>query len=897
MHTSRKVYLRAPCKMAMASGDASGEEARRAYVQSVRSHAQVLPQSSEFGQRLARTAGRLWPYRLEMQPEKRAISNLIVRFTTEDGRQHAKRLIQALQVPLNIHPDLVDAATNASMDLDTTQLKSAVFTALGLTAKQCGAQAPVFLSALTELQQREATNGLRQCGDMSLEEATMFCFGRIGGKAYLHLRMTLLEHTGFQHSDLLRPDMEFFWNLRGDWSAVTPKGRSNGLSNFYHYALLAKLLQEAPKTACVRLTSTALAAAFQGIGQSFYGVSSRSLFSCLCRVLRFHSRPDVVEDLHLKLHPHLTHGCALQWLSGRSLWHAGAIQQIQSALAESASRTAFRDNNEAYNRYTLGRLLLLLQEHAATTFQHQVAAADAPGGDALRWFIENCTLDMAVDACRALLRAKRVMNERVKSCHEIHHGAGLANYLVRAFKVGIAAVQSCDRGLGALSAKSVLRGAPNERVAADGATRRTFTDDEIQAMFEACKHDARESLLLRLLREIGLRAACLAHLKYFMLIDQTHTPRHVCRVPEKGCKWRSFVTSFPLKQAIKRYCETLRDCVATHGDIYIFSTTCPQKPPSQPFAGDAVKRIARKAGITDVVVHPHAFRHTIVGQLIDAGNSMEIVSKSMGHASLATTAVNYWVPTAFELHDKLKNPFTGQFQQSVKAADEAKEKLELVYDTLDAALKMLCQQNAVFRTAAANGASASDALQHFEALVPDAEQILRGIVESTSASMSATRSECTEHAPGAAGAAQLSRLETLVEDQVDSSDDSCDSAEAEDEGSDAEVTVENQVAGGDLEVEARPPTRKRKSRATDARTPVTCAVCTGQPASTTCAAPLSPLETPMVDRAGFSDDGRSLAKSENGERDNGIAVDMMECRGAADAHGTDVQPPARKRKC
>lgn len=439
-----------------------------------------------------------------MQPgaaEKRAISNLVVRFTTEDGRQHAKKLIQAMQVPLDIHPDLVDAATSASLDVDTAQLKSAVFIALGLTAKQCGAQASIFLSALTELQQRDATNGLLQCGDMSLEEATMFCFGRIGGKAYIHLRLTLLEHTGFQHSDLLRPDIEFFWNLRGDWSAVIQKGMSNGSSNFYHYALLAKLLQEDPKTACARLTSTALAAAFQGIGQSFYGVSSRCLFSCLCRVLRFHSRPDIVDDLHLKLHPRpsLTHGCALQRLSCRSPWREAVIQQMQSALEESSSRTAFHDNSEARSRYMFGRLLFFLEGHAATTFQHQVAAADVPGGDALRWFIENCTLDMAVGACQALLRTKRVMNERVKSCHEIHHGATLAQFLVKAFKVGVAAVQTCDRGLGALTAKSILRGVPNGRVASDGTARRTYTDDEIQAMFEACKVNARESLLLRLL--------------------------------------------------------------------------------------------------------------------------------------------------------------------------------------------------------------------------------------------------------------------------------------------------------------------------------------------------------------------------------------------------------------
>ena len=47
------------------------------------------------------------------------------------------------------------------------------------------------------------------------------------------------------------------------------------------------------------------------------------------------------------------------------------------------------------------------------------------------------------------------------------------------------------------------------------------------------------------------------------------------------------------------------------------------------------------AGIKDINVHPHAFRHTIVGALIDAGNSMDVVSKYMGHANVSTAADNY----------------------------------------------------------------------------------------------------------------------------------------------------------------------------------------------------------------------------------------------------------------
>ncbi len=151
--------------------------------------------------------------------------------------------------------------------------------------------------------------------------------------------------------------------------------------------------------------------------------------------------------------------------------------------------------------------------------------------------------------------------------------------------------------------------------------------------------------------------------------------------------------------------------------------------------------------MSDVNVHPHAFRHTIVGQLIEAGNSMELVSKFMGHSQVATTSQNYWVPTVTELHESLNNPFTGKVQQKAAEIEQTKQELDLVYEKLELALSLLRKQNSIFRTAASNGSSAVEALQHFEMNVPNAEEILRAIVESTSSSISGVQSVATSRPP------------------------------------------------------------------------------------------------------------------------------------------------------
>ncbi len=50
-----------------------------------------------------------------------------------------------------------------------------------------------------------------------------------------------------------------------------------------------------------------------------------------------------------------------------------------------------------------------------------------------------------------------------------------------------------------------------------------------------------------------------------------------------------------------------------------------------------LRRLARKAGI-EKRVHPHGFRHTHAAELRSEGVDVGIISKQLGHRSIATTA-------------------------------------------------------------------------------------------------------------------------------------------------------------------------------------------------------------------------------------------------------------------
>ena len=182
---------------------------------------------------------------------------------------------------------------------------------------------------------------------------------------------------------------------------------------------------------------------------------------------------------------------------------------------------------------------------------------------------------------------------------------------------------------------------------------------------------------------------------------------------------------------------------------------------------------------------------------------MEIASKYMGHANVSTTAQHYWVPNTTELFSKINNPFTGEMQQQQREARQAEQELELLQSKLDGSLHIIAQMDAVLRTAVASNLTATQ-IHEAIARIPNRDTILRTILESTSASLTA-----------ASMPAPPQPLEGIVEDDeaLQESEVSASSAESEAEagsaGGSGKDAVESFEAAA-TDNERPPPKRHRK---------------------------------------------------------------------------------------
>jgi integrase len=69
-------------------------------------------------------------------------------------------------------------------------------------------------------------------------------------------------------------------------------------------------------------------------------------------------------------------------------------------------------------------------------------------------------------------------------------------------------------------------------------------------------------------------------------------------------------------------------------------------------------------------VYPHLFRHTLVKVLEDSGNTMNEISKFMGHSNVDTTQKWYSIRTITDIVENMKNPFVSPQEQEEEYQDD-----------------------------------------------------------------------------------------------------------------------------------------------------------------------------------------------------------------------------------
>lgn len=167
----------------------------------------------------------------------------------------------------------------------------------------------------------------------------------------------------------------------------------------------------------------------------------------------------------------------------------------------------------------------------------------------------------------------------------------------------------------------------------------TLTSSEVRALLAGCSMRAptgvRNRALIMLMYRSGLRISEALALKPAN-VDLEH---HSARVLHgKGNK----ATVRPLhpsaSDSLARWMDTRKRYAAEHGwkNGPLFCTL-EGGPLSDRYVRDLLKRLADKAGI-DKRVHPHGLRHTYADELREAGADVVVISKALGHSSIAVTA-------------------------------------------------------------------------------------------------------------------------------------------------------------------------------------------------------------------------------------------------------------------
>ena len=162
-----------------------------------------------------------------------------------------------------------------------------------------------------------------------------------------------------------------------------------------------------------------------------------------------------------------------------------------------------------------------------------------------------------------------------------------------------------------------------------------LTPDEVHAMIALCSPRAptgiRNRAMLMLLYRSGLRVSEVAGLKPSGVNLAKHSLR-LLDTKSGEAQTRGFHPS--ATDALARWMDTRKELGIKGGTLFC---TLAGTPVHEQYVRNLLHRLGAKAGV-DKRVHPHGLRHTFAYELQEAGTPVVVISKLLGHSSIAITA-------------------------------------------------------------------------------------------------------------------------------------------------------------------------------------------------------------------------------------------------------------------
>lgn len=180
--------------------------------------------------------------------------------------------------------------------------------------------------------------------------------------------------------------------------------------------------------------------------------------------------------------------------------------------------------------------------------------------------------------------------------------------------------------------------------------------EEMEKMYEVTKNDVRTRLILLFFCTTGMRIGGLVNIKLQHVckdVDGQTVINDTGRTIEKNNKWFTFTISPQLKTAMWDWIVNKRR--NDPSNEYLFAGR--GGPLSTNRVREIIKEVATKAELKGDHLHPHSFRHSFAHILLECGNSIDNISKMIGHASSKTTEAYYLKESAAEVSKRSNIPW------------------------------------------------------------------------------------------------------------------------------------------------------------------------------------------------------------------------------------------------